>query len=82
MTVTKAWDDNNDQDGLHPDSIQVQLYANGKVQGDPVTLGKALYWKYTWSDLDQKSCGKDIAYTVKEVSNVPVVLIVVIKAIS
>ncbi len=71
VTVTKAWDDNNDQDGLRPDSIQVQLYANGKAQGDPATLNVGSDWTYTWSDLDQKLGGKDIAYTVKEVSNVP-----------
>lgn len=71
VTVTKAWDDNNNQDGLRPDNIQVQLYANGKVQSDPVTLNAGSDWTYTWSDLDQKADGKDIVYTVKEVSNVP-----------
>ncbi|KXU04444.1 Collagen adhesin [Streptococcus gallolyticus] len=31
VSGTKVWDDNDDQDGLRPDSIIVNLLANGEV---------------------------------------------------
>ncbi|MGY3749608.1 Cna B-type domain-containing protein [Vagococcus acidifermentans] len=70
VTVTKAWEDNNNQDGKRPDSVQVQLYADGKAAGEPVTLAEQTAWTYTWTDLDQKAGGQDISYTVKEVTEV------------
>lgn len=70
VTVTKAWDDGNDQDGLRPDNVQVQLYADGKAVGEPTTLTESADWTYTWTDLDQKAGGKDIDYTVKEITKV------------
>ena len=68
MKVTKAWDDSDNTDGVRPSSVSVQLYANGKVSGDPVTLDAANSWKHTWSGLDRNAAGKAITYTVKEVS--------------
>ena len=70
VSVEKKWSDASNQDGVRPSSVSVQLYANGKVSGDPVTLDAANGWKHTWSDLDKNAAGKAIAYTVKEV-NVP-----------
>ena len=67
VTATKAWDDANDQDGIRPDSIQLQLYANGAPSGDPVTLSADNQWTHTWTNLFQKEGGQDIAYTVAEV---------------
>ena len=66
VSVSKVWDDRNDQDGVRPSSVSVQLYANGKVSGDPVTLDAANSWKHTWSGLDRNASGKAITYTVKE----------------
>ena len=67
VTVTKAWDDANNQDGLRPESVQVQLYADGKSYGKPVTLNADNNWYYTWTGLDEKKAGTSIAYTVAEV---------------
>ncbi|NKC69360.1 Cna B-type domain-containing protein, partial [Vagococcus fluvialis] len=71
VTVTKAWNDSENQDGIRPTSIQVQLYADGKAKGDSVTLTEANTWTHTWQELDEKASGKEIVYTVKEVGNVP-----------
>ncbi|MGY3704854.1 hypothetical protein BW731_00870 [Vagococcus martis] len=71
VTVTKRWEDNNNQDGLRPNMIQVQLYANGKESGKPVELNEANNWSYTWQDLDEKSDGQSIVYLVKEVTKLP-----------
>ena len=67
VTVTKAWDDSSNQDGKRPSSIEVQLYADGSAKGDKVTLNDSNKWTYTWTDLDEKKDGKNIAYTVQEV---------------
>ena len=66
VTVTKAWVDNNNRDNHRPDAIKVQLKADGVNSGEEITLNAENNWTYTWSDLDQKKAGKDIAYTVEE----------------
>jgi uncharacterized surface anchored protein len=66
VTVTKAWDDANDQDGIRTGSVMVQLYANGEPTGDAVELSADNQWTHTWTDLFQRDGGKDVAYTVEE----------------
>ena len=68
VTVTKAWADANNQDGIRPASVKAQLYADGKPLGDPVELSEANGWTHTWTGLFMKEAGKDVAYTVKEAS--------------
>ena len=68
VSVIKEWDDNNNSARLRPDSIKVQLYANGLLTGKAVTLNSANNWQYTWSGLVKNAKGSRIAYTVKEVS--------------
>ena len=66
VSATKKWDDNNNQDGIRPGSVDVQLYIGDTPKGDPVTLNEANGWTYTWEELDKFSGGSEIAYTVKE----------------
>ncbi|MBR5800681.1 MAG: Cna B-type domain-containing protein [Lachnospiraceae bacterium] len=70
VTVLKKWKDENDKDGLRPDSIKVQLLADGEEIGEPVVLNKANKWTYTWTDLPKYKDGVEITYTVKEISKV------------
>ncbi|MDD6684514.1 MAG: Cna B-type domain-containing protein, partial [Lachnospiraceae bacterium] len=70
VTVTKAWDDQNNQDGKRQ-PVQVQLYADGVEEGTPVTLGEAVNWTHTWEHLAEKKAGKAITYTVRELTEVP-----------
>lgn len=68
FTVNKIWSDNNDESS-RPNSITVQLTANGTNQGDPITLKPDTdgNWTYTWNDLDKTdSDGKTINYSVTE----------------
>ena len=67
VTVTKVWDDKDNQDGIRPTSIEVQLKANGTDYGEPVTLTDE-DWTHTFSNLPEKANGQDIVYTVVEVS--------------
>lgn len=70
VTVTKRWEDNNDQDGKRPSAIKVQLYADGKAQGKEVELSAKNNWTHTFSNLPLKAKGKEIQYQVKEVGTV------------
>lgn len=70
VTVTKSWLDNNNQDGIRPNSIKVQLYADGQAVGDTVTLNAGNKWTTTFNHLDLNAKGKAIEYAVKEVGEV------------
>ncbi|MGN8738467.1 Cna B-type domain-containing protein, partial [Bilifractor sp. HCP3S3_D3] len=72
LSVLKRWYDTENQDGKRPNSVTVQLYADGKTSGEPVTLTESSGWLYTWTELPMyKNGGTKIAYTVKEVSELP-----------
>ena len=68
MKVTKKWEDANNQDGLRPKSIKVQLYAGDEKVGDPVELSADNQWTHTFSKLAEKKAGQAISYRVEEVS--------------
>ena len=70
-TVQKIWNDNNNQDGIRPERINVQLYANGQEYGEPVELNAENGWKYTWTGLPEKNRGKSIRYSVEEIEEIP-----------
>ena len=65
VSGTKTWKDNDDQDGKRPESIKVNLLANGKVvQSKTVTASDN--WKYSFTNLPEFENGKKISYTVTE----------------
>lgn len=67
FSLTKVWRDNDDADGIRPDSIRVDLLADNQKYGETVTLTAADNWYHVWSDLPQKNAdGKDIVYSVYE----------------
>ena len=74
VDVEKVWVDGDDQDGIRPESVQVQLKADGENYGDPATLEAnedeaALDWAYTFTDLPRyKADDTEIVYTVEEVT--------------
>ena len=72
VSGTKTWADNNNQDGVRPDSITVELLKT--VDGTTTSMGdnykRTLTGStvdYSWSDLPVYEEGKEITYTVKEV---------------
>ena len=65
ITVNKKWNDDNNRDGIRPDSIKVDLKANGKVV-KTVTIKASDNWTYTFTNLDKYSNGEEINYTVEE----------------
>ena len=64
-SVSKVWDDNDNQDGKRPASVSVNLYADSVLK-DTVTLNEANQWTYTWEQLDKNKAGEEIDYTVEE----------------
>ncbi len=68
VTVTKAWEDDNNANKTRPDSISVQLKADGENVEEAQTLNEAGEWKYTWEDLPAYADGEEIAYSVDEVA--------------
>ena len=68
VTVTKAWNDAGNQDGLRPAEITVKLLADGKDTGKTLTLSKENRWMGIFTDLDEYKDGQKIVYTVEEVS--------------
>ncbi len=67
VSVTKAWNDNNDQDGNRPASVTVKLLADTVETGDTVVLSKSNNWTGSFDNLAKKANGQDIVYTVEEV---------------
>lgn len=70
VSATKYWDDADDQDGLRPEEIHLQLYGDGIKVGEEVTLSEANDWSTIWTNLPIKSKGKEIQYTVGEIGTI------------
>ena len=70
VNVNKVWDDNNDQDGLRPYSIEVELLKNGEPTGNIITLNEENHWTGTFNNLPIKENGVDIDYTVREITQI------------
>lgn len=66
LTVAKVWDDADNKDGLRPETVKVQLYANGDICGDAVVLSNENGWKHTWTVYVNEN-GDEIVYTIAEV---------------
>ena len=80
VTVTKVWDDDNNRDGIRPDTVTVKLLADGKVVtkkdasgadvADTITLEKENNWVSSWTHLPKnRDHGTPIVYTVEEINN-------------
>jgi len=68
-TVSKVWADSDNKDGIRPESIQVQLYANGVAYGAPVTLTAATGWTCTFTELPKIKDNSEVVYSVGELTS-------------
>ena len=67
----KSWVDAHDKDGLRPDEITINLYADGvkldsKVISSSDKGDNSDDWIYSFTDLDMYKDGEKIVYTVSE----------------
>ncbi len=65
LNVIKTWQDENDADGIRPDSIDVTLMSDGTDMND-YSITKEGRWKLTVENLDKYKNGKEIIYTWQE----------------
>jgi hypothetical protein len=65
ITVTKVWDDADDQDGIRPESVTAVLSV-GNTTLDEQELSEDNEWTYTWTGLDRFENGEEIDYVVTE----------------
>ncbi|VUX02989.1 Collagen adhesin precursor [Streptococcus constellatus] len=67
VSVTKVWDDDNNQDGLRPTKITVNLLADGvKLETKEIQAAQDGTWSATFTDLPKYKDDKEIKYTVTE----------------
>lgn len=64
VSARASWNDANNQDGIRPIDILVQLYADGTALGDKAVIESNKEWTKTWSNLPKYKAGKEIAYNV------------------
>ncbi|MDY5463818.1 Spy0128 family protein [Hornefia butyriciproducens] len=75
VSVSKSWNDAQNQDGIRPDSVRVKLYADGEAVKDAdgndltITLSADNGWKSSFKGLPRYSGEKEIQYTVEEVKD-------------
>ena len=67
VTVTKNWNDADNQDGKRPDKITVNLLADGtKIDSKEVQAAADGTWSVEFTKLAKFKDGKEIKYTVTE----------------
>lgn len=66
-SVLKIWDDSDNENGLRPENLTVQLLRDGQRYGGTVILNQDNNWTYTWDDLDKTDeYLHDYSYSVEE----------------
>ena len=69
VKVNKVWNDNNNSDNIRLDNVTVQLVADGNPVADKTAiLNEINNWSASFTDLPKYANGRQIAYTVKEIS--------------
>ena len=67
LTVTKVWDDNNNQDGVRPAELEITLSGSDGVTYTATMSGEGNTWTYTFEDLPvYYDNGKEVKYSVDE----------------
>ena len=65
ITGTKTWNDNNDQDGIRPTSVTINLMADGE-KIDEAVVSEATGWAYAFNNLPRYTNGVAINYSITE----------------
>ncbi|MDO5346652.1 MAG: Cna B-type domain-containing protein, partial [Lachnospiraceae bacterium] len=67
VSGSKTWNDNNNQDGKRPESITINLLANGEEKDSKtVTPDASGNWSWSFTDLPKYENGEEIEYTITE----------------
>lgn len=63
--ISVVWDDNDDQDGIRPDTVNIKLKGNDK-HVDSSELNEDVKWKHSFTKLPVRESGNEITYTAEE----------------
>lgn len=63
--ISVVWDDNDDQDGIRPDTVNIKLKGNDKLV-DSSELNEDVKWKHSFTNLPVRENGNEITYTAEE----------------
>ena len=67
VSGSKVWVDGNNALNTRPDSVTLELFANGVSTGKTVVTNSAKQWAYSFTGLDQYDAARfPITYTVQE----------------
>ena len=66
ISVTKKWNDTDNQDGIRPAEVTVELYADGAATNRIVKLNAENNWTAFFDEMPEKKNGQLVVYTVKE----------------
>ena len=71
-TANVTWDDAENQDGIRPASVSLQLKSQIEGEaaenvGDPIAVNEKANWTKTWTGLAEYKAGKKVVYTVEVV---------------
>lgn len=67
VKATVVWADGNNRDGVRPETVSLQLKADGENLGDVITVNEKSKWTKTWTGLGEYKAGKEVVYTVEVV---------------
>lgn len=63
--ISVVWDDNDDQDGIRPDTVNIKLKGNDKLV-DSSELNEDVKWKHSFTKLPVRENGNENTYTAEE----------------
>lgn len=67
IPVSIVWNDSDNQDGIRPGDVTVQLLADWNATGQAITLSEETGWRGTFENLRRyDDIGDDITYTISE----------------
>ena len=67
IQISKVWSDGDNQDGKRPESVTINLLANGEATDKSLTLEEANDWTDSFTNLAEYKDGAKIEYTIEEV---------------
>ena len=67
VKATVVWADGNNKDGVRPETVSLQLKADGENLGDVITVNEKSKWTKTWTGLGEYKAGKKVTYEVEVV---------------
>ena len=66
-----VWNDDNNRDGIRPESLTVRITANGSPTDITADVDEGCGWQHTFGDLDTNISGSPVNYAFQVIQSVP-----------